>query len=46
MDEQKSTDPQEQEENIDDLEVPDEEGDAVTGGIGAGVPENPTESVT
>jgi len=36
MDEQKRTDPQEQEQEqerkIDDLEVPDEQGDAVKGG--------------
>ena len=35
MDEQKRTDPQEQEQEqkIDDLEVPDEQGDAVKGGL-------------
>lgn len=48
MDEQKHTDPSsEEEKELDDLELPDEEADAVKGGAGStGGDEQPTESIS
>jgi hypothetical protein len=46
MDEQKHTDPSsEEEKELDDLELPDEEADAVKGGAGSGG-DQPTESIS
>ncbi len=45
MDEQKHTDPSEEQE-LDDLEVPDEEADAVKGGSGSSGEAQPTESIS